>query len=123
VSQVCGHDIHLTCPFGATVDPVVMAVITVGRVQAGTEGNAIPGQAVMDVKLRSYTDATRAVVPDAIRRIITAAFSAHFGHNGVDLPLQTPSEDLNCIPMRLNVPFTYWAFGGTDAPTYAAAPT
>jgi hippurate hydrolase len=160
----------------ATVDPVVMAamavvrlqtivsrevapteaaVVTVGSVRAGTEGNVIPEQAVMDVNVRSYTDATRTAVLDAIRRIVTAeseasaapkapdfdttgqfpttvnsssttptvaaAFSAYFGDDAVDLPLQTASEDFSYIPKGLDAPFTYWAFGGTDPATYAAA--
>jgi hippurate hydrolase len=54
------------------VPPTETAVLTVGSIQAGTKSNVIPDSAQLRLNLRSYSDATRTTMLDAIRRIVTA---------------------------------------------------
>jgi hippurate hydrolase len=51
------------------VDPLEPAVITVGSIHAGTKHNIIPGQARMQITVRSYTDETRRVLLRGIREV------------------------------------------------------
>jgi hippurate hydrolase len=52
--------------------PSETAVLTVGSIQAGTKSNVIPDSAELQLNLRSYSDATRTRMLDAVRRIVTA---------------------------------------------------
>jgi amidohydrolase len=52
------------------------AVLTVGSIQAGTKSNVIPETATLLLNLRTYSDATRTTMLDAIRRIATAECQA-----------------------------------------------
>jgi amidohydrolase len=54
------------------VPPTETAVLTVGSIRAGTKSNVIPDSAQLLLNLRTYSDATRSLVLDAIRRIVTA---------------------------------------------------
>nr|WP_271213843.1 amidohydrolase [Rhodococcus wratislaviensis]GLK41113.1 peptidase [Rhodococcus wratislaviensis] len=77
----------------ATVDPVVLAamivirlqtvisretapgesaVLTVGSLTAGTKSNVIADHAVLQLNIRTYSDATRTAILEAIRRIVVA---------------------------------------------------
>jgi amidohydrolase len=58
------------------VPPGETAVLTVGSIQAGTKSNVIPDSAVLQLNVRTYTDATRTTVLDAIRRIVRAECAA-----------------------------------------------
>jgi amidohydrolase len=58
------------------VPPTETAVLTVGSIQAGTKSNVIPDSAQLQLNLRSYSDATRSTMLDAIRRIVTAECQA-----------------------------------------------
>ena len=58
------------------VAPTDTAVLTVGSVQAGTKSNVIPDSAQLQLNLRTYSDATRTTMLDAIRRIVTAECQA-----------------------------------------------
>ncbi len=81
----------------ATVDPVVLAsmivvrlqtlvsreapptetaVLTVGRIQAGTKSNVISDQAVLELNLRTYSDQTRQAMLEGIRRTVRAECQA-----------------------------------------------
>lgn len=81
----------------AAVDPVVMAaaavlrlqtvvarevscndqaVLTVGRLQAGTKDNVIPDTAELGISIRSYSDGTRDHLRAAVERIIRAEAAA-----------------------------------------------
>ncbi|BBY63291.1 amidohydrolase [Mycolicibacterium helvum] len=91
-----GRGGHGSQPEG-TIDPVVMAaatvmrlqgivsrevpsseraVVTVGRLQAGTKENIIPATAELGVNMRSFTPEVRAQVKAAIERIVTAEAAA-----------------------------------------------
>jgi amidohydrolase len=58
------------------VAPGETAVLTVGSIQAGTRSNVIPDRAVLQLNVRTYTEGTRTLVLDAIRRIVRAECAA-----------------------------------------------
>jgi amidohydrolase len=58
------------------VPPTETAVLTVGSIQAGTKSNVIPDSARLQLNLRTYSDATRSLMLDAIGRIVTAECQA-----------------------------------------------
>jgi hippurate hydrolase len=93
---VHGQGAHGSMP-QAAVDPVVLAssivlrlqtvvsrelapgepaVLTVGSVQAGTKSNVIPDSATLLLNMRTYSDATRRHILDAVERIVTAECQA-----------------------------------------------
>jgi hippurate hydrolase len=47
-------------------------VLSVGRLEAGTESNVIPGNAVIELNVRTYSEQTRTADLDAIKRIADA---------------------------------------------------
>jgi hippurate hydrolase len=55
-------------------DPVV---ITVGSIHAGTAGNVIPDEARLEVTIRSFSPASRALVREAVVRLIHDIAAAH----------------------------------------------
>ncbi|MCX5084397.1 amidohydrolase [Streptomyces sp. NBC_00401] len=54
------------------VPPAETAVVTVGRLQAGTKDNIIPDRAELGINVRTFTPAIRDKVRNAIERIATA---------------------------------------------------
>ena len=58
------------------VSPAETAVVTVGRLQAGTKDNIIPDTAELGINIRTYSPQTRDLVRAAIERIITAEATA-----------------------------------------------
>jgi amidohydrolase len=58
------------------IAPAETAVLTVGSIQAGTKSNVIPDHAVLQLNIRTFSDATRGTILDAIRRIVTAECQA-----------------------------------------------
>ncbi len=54
------------------VSPAETAVVTVGRLQAGTKDNIIPDTAELGINIRTYAPQTRDLVRAAIERIIAA---------------------------------------------------
>ncbi|MER7202369.1 amidohydrolase [Streptomyces sp. CB01635] len=58
------------------VPPAETAVVTVGRLQAGTKDNIIPDKAELGVNVRTFTPAIRDKVRNAIERIVTAESQA-----------------------------------------------
>ncbi|MET7515604.1 amidohydrolase [Streptomyces sp. NPDC005480] len=58
------------------VPPAETAVVTVGRLQAGTKDNIIPDTAELGVNVRTFTPALRDKVRNAIERIVTAESQA-----------------------------------------------
>ena len=58
------------------VPPAESAVVTVGRLQAGTKDNIIPDRAELGINIRTYTPATRGIVRAAVERIATAESQA-----------------------------------------------
>ncbi|MGW6399450.1 amidohydrolase [Streptomyces sp. NPDC055134] len=58
------------------VPPAETAVVTVGRLQAGTKDNIIPDKAELGVNVRTFTPVIRDKVRHAIERIVTAESQA-----------------------------------------------
>jgi len=58
------------------IDPADAAVLTVGSILAGTKANIIPDTAEIQINIRSYSEAVRTALLDAIRRIVTAECAA-----------------------------------------------
>ena len=94
--RMFGRGAHGSMP-QASVDPVVMAaatvlrlqtivsreiapsdaaVVTVGALQAGTKENVIPDEAIIKLNVRTYDEAVRRRVLDAIKRIVDAEAQA-----------------------------------------------
>src|SRR4051812_18785325 len=78
------------------VAPGETAVLTVGSLQAGTKSNVIPDRAVLQLNVRTYTDATRTTVLDAIRRIVRAECQAS------DSPREPEFELFDRFPLTDN---------------------
>jgi hippurate hydrolase len=94
--RLFGRGAHGSMP-QASIDPVVMAastvlrlqtivsrevgpsdaaVVTVGALQAGTKENVIPDDAVIKLNVRTFDEAVRQRVLDAIKRIVNAESEA-----------------------------------------------
>ncbi|MFI0507293.1 amidohydrolase [Streptomyces albogriseolus] len=99
-----GRGAHGSMP-QAAVDPVVMAavvvvrlqtivsrevaattpaVVTVGSIHAGSGPNLIPDRAVVELNIRTYDDATRTRVLEAVERIVRAECEASGAPEGPD---------------------------------------
>ncbi|BBX36145.1 N-alpha-acyl-glutamine aminoacylase [Mycolicibacterium mageritense DSM 44476 = CIP 104973] len=113
---VYGRGGHGSMPH-ATVDPVVLAamivirlqtivsrevaptetvVLTVGSIHAGTKSNVIGDHAVLELNLRTYDQAVRAAVLDAIRRVVIAECQAS------DSPREPEFELYDSFPLTVN---------------------
>lgn len=68
--------VRLQTVISREVAPGDTAVLTVGSIQAGTKSNVIPDQAVLQLNVRTYTEATRTVVLSAIERIVRSECQA-----------------------------------------------
>jgi amidohydrolase len=55
-------------------DPVV---VTVGKIEAGTTDNVIPGSARLEATVRSFSEAAHAVVPERFARVCEGIAAAH----------------------------------------------
>jgi hippurate hydrolase len=79
--------IRLQTVVAREVAPTETAVLTVGSIQAGTKSNVIPDSAQLQLNLRTYSDATRTMMLDAIRRIVTAECHASDSPRGPEFEL------------------------------------
>jgi hippurate hydrolase len=68
--------IRLQTVISRETDPGETAVLTVGSIAAGTSSNVIPDHAVLQLNVRTYDDATRTAILDAIHRIVVAECQA-----------------------------------------------
>lgn len=68
--------IRLQTVVSREVAPTDSAVLTIGRIEAGTKSNIIGDHAVLELNLRAFSEQTRGRVLDAIRRIVTAECQA-----------------------------------------------
>ncbi|MHC3458349.1 M20 family metallopeptidase [Streptomyces flavovirens] len=135
---VHGRGSHGSMP-QAAVDPVVMAamivvrlqtvvarelaattpaVVTVGSIHAGSSPNVIPDRAVIELNVRTYDDATRGQVLDAIERIVRAECEASRA------PREPEFERTTSFPPTVNdeeptrrVADAFGAYFGDDAHT------
>ncbi|MEV1022056.1 amidohydrolase [Streptomyces sp. NPDC050264] len=58
------------------VPPAETAVVTVGRLQAGTKDNIIPSTAELGINIRTYTPQVRTLVREAVERVVRAESQA-----------------------------------------------
>jgi hippurate hydrolase len=58
------------------VEPGQFAVVTVGRLEAGTKSNIIPESAVIELNIRAYDATTRELLIDAIKRVVRGECAA-----------------------------------------------
>lgn len=58
------------------VTPGEFAVLTIGSIQAGSKSNIISDHAVLELNIRTFSDATRQTILNAIRRIVEAECQA-----------------------------------------------
>ncbi|MFJ4329237.1 MULTISPECIES: M20 family metallopeptidase [unclassified Streptomyces] len=135
---VHGRGAHGSAP-QASVDPVVIAasivvrlqtvvsrelaattpaVVTVGSIHAGSSPNVIPDRAVLEINVRTYDDATRTQVLDAVKRIVRAECE------GARSPEAPEFERLSSFPPTVNdeeptrrVADAFTAYFGDDAHT------
>lgn len=68
--------IRLQTVVSREIAPAEAAVLTIGRIEAGTKSNVIGDRAVLELNLRTYNEPTRARMLAAIRRIVTAECQA-----------------------------------------------
>jgi hippurate hydrolase len=80
------------------VAPGTFAVLTVGRVAAGTKSNIIPDRAVIELNIRAYDDGTRTLLLDAIRRVVRAECA------GSGSPTDPQFELYDVYPLTANDP-------------------
>jgi amidohydrolase len=88
--------VRLQAVVSREVPPGETAVLTVGSIQSGTKSNVIPDRAVLQLNVRTYTDATRTTVLDAIRRIVRAECQAS------DCPQEPDFELFDQFPLTDN---------------------
>ena len=79
-----------------TVDVFDPAVVTVGRIIAGTRNNIIPETALIDGTIRTVSEKTRAKVRDGVRRVAEGVAAAH--------DAQVEVEFLDGYPVTSNDP-------------------
>jgi metal-dependent amidase/aminoacylase/carboxypeptidase family protein len=58
------------------VTPGEFAVLTIGRLSAGTKSNIISDRAVLELNIRTFDTSTRETILDAIKRIVTGECNA-----------------------------------------------
>jgi hippurate hydrolase len=82
------------------VPPTETAVLTVGSIQSGTKSNIIPDSAQLLLNMRTYSDAARTAMLDAIKRIVTAECQASAS------PREPEFELFDRFPLTDNDPAT-----------------
>jgi hippurate hydrolase len=68
--------VRLQTVISREIAPSEPAVLTVGSIHAGTKSNIIPDEALLELNTRSYTDATRQRLREAVERIARAESAA-----------------------------------------------
>lgn len=58
------------------VEPGEFAVLTVGKIEAGSKSNIIADQAVLELNIRTFSESTRTTIVDAIYRIVEGECAA-----------------------------------------------
>ena len=131
-----GRGAHGSSP-QAAVDPVVMAamtvvrlqtivsrelaattpgVLTVGAINSGTSGNVIPDTAEIQLNVRTYDDGTRQHVLGSVRRIVRAECEASEATGEPEFEEVSrfpPTVNDTCVTERVSTAFAAH-FGGAD---------
>lgn len=90
--------IRLQTVVSREVAPTDSAVLTIGKIEAGTKSNIIGDRAVLELNLRTFSEETRTRVLDAIRRIVTAECRASGS------PMDPDFELFDHYPVTVNDP-------------------
>ncbi len=77
VPALCAMVTALQTMVTRTVDVFDPAVLTVGSLHAGSAGNVIPDQAVLEATVRSFSTATQAAVRAGVERVVHGVAAAH----------------------------------------------
>ncbi|SPO02959.1 related to hippurate hydrolase [Cephalotrichum gorgonifer] len=80
------------------MDPMQVAVVTVGSIQAGIAANVIPDKATLLINARSFSDDSQKMVRDSIRRIVNAESDA------LGAPEPPTIERISHFPLLFNDP-------------------
>lgn len=80
------------------VPPDQTVVVTVGKLQAGTQGNIIPHTAELEINVRSFDNALHEQVLDAIKRIIRAECEAGRSPHAPEFRVLTQTMALHNAP-------------------------
>ncbi|MFI8325486.1 M20 family metallopeptidase [Streptomyces sp. NPDC085529] len=84
VPAVCEMVTALQTMVTRTVDVFDPAVLTIGSLHAGSAGNVIPEQAVLEATVRSFSTATQAAVRAGFERVVHGIAAAHGVHAALD---------------------------------------
>ncbi len=77
VPAACEMVLALQSGMTRSIDPFRTAVLTVGRIQAGTKRNIIPETAVIEATVRTFDPAVRQSVAAMARRVCEGVAAAH----------------------------------------------
>lgn len=88
--------IRLQTVISREIAPAEPSVLTVGSLHAGTKSNIIADRAVLELNLRTYTDATRQRILHSIRRIVQAECTAS------GCPREPEFEIFDSFPLTTN---------------------
>ncbi len=97
------------------VSPSEMAVLTVGRIQAGTKANIIPDEAYLEINTRALNDNVSAQLEAAIERIVRAEAAASGATREPDVErFQSAGVTLNDAQSTADVAAVHHAYFGDD---------
>ncbi len=97
------------------VSPSEMAVLTVGRIQAGTKANIIPDEAYLEINTRALNDNVSAQLEAAIERVVRAEAAASGATREPDVErFQDAGVTLNDAQSTADVAAAHHAYFGDD---------
>lgn len=96
------------------MDPLEPFVLTVGRVEAGTTNNVIPGEAVLEGTLRTMREATRASLRDRLERVIQGVTTAYRTEYSLDFTEGYPPTSNDPAVTRRAAEVLAGVFGSDD---------
>ena len=83
------------------VNPASPSVISVGRFDAGTVANAIPGQATLEGTIRAQDEEVRAQLQRSVRRIAESVARLHGAEMELEIVAGTPVVENEAGPTKL----------------------
>ncbi len=117
--------IRLQTVVSREVAPTDAAVLTIGRIEAGSKSNVIGDRAVLELNLRTYNDRTRNRMLDAIRRIVIAECQASGSPKEPEFELVDhfpPTDNDPTVTARVRAAFAdYFGDRACDLPPQTAS--
>ncbi len=97
------------------ISPSEMAVLTVGRIQAGTKANIIPDEAYLEINTRALNDNVSAQLEAAIERVVRAEAAASGATREPDVErFQSAGVTFNDAQSTADVAAAHHAYFGDD---------